>query len=630
MTQEDIDMGMNARGRAPTAGLRFGMARSGLPLKLRRIMTIATAAALTMGMTGPLAAQASTDTANQPVSVIVRELPRAGDAPEQAVSAVGGTVEEPLGIIDGFSATVPANRVGVLRTAPGVLSVTENAPVQLHGTDAAAVQDQTGSMYRVTHEVTGATAMWERGINGRGVDVALIDSGVVPVDGLQTRDKVVYGPDLSFEAQVCDESGCETSPTVNLDTYGHGTHMAGIIAGRDSNANPRTFRDPNTFSGMAPGARIVSVKVADATGATDVSQVIAAIDWVVQNKNRNGLNIRVLNLSFGTDGVQDYQLDPLTYAAEMAWHSGIVVVVAAGNGGYGTPKLNNPAYNPYLIAVGGADSRGTYDVQDDVVPAWSSTGDGARNPDVVAPGASVISLRSPGSFLDENYPGARQGERFFRGSGTSQAAAVTSGAAALLVSQRPGITPDQIKALLMGTAQQLPVADAIAQGDGMIDLRAARDAATPRAVQSWPRATGQGSLELARGSSNLGYDGTLLEGETDVRGQAWDPAVWAPAAAAGTTWTGGSRYKGVWTGGAWNGTNWFVTAADGTPTLTWAGRSWSGRSWSSLSWSGRSWSGVEWTGRSWSGDVWSGRSWSGRSWSGRSWSSTVWSGADWS
>jgi serine protease AprX len=403
--------------------------------------------------------------------------------------------------------------------------------------------------------------------------------------------------------------------------------MAGIIAGRDSNANPRTFRDPDTFAGVAPGSRIVSLKLADASGATDVSQVIAGIDWVVQNRNRNGLNIRVLNLSFGTDGVQDYQLDPLTYAVEQAWHAGIVVVVAAGNGGFGTPKLNNPAYDPYVIAVGGTDSRGTYDVQDDVVPAWSSTGDGIRNPDVVAPGASIVSLRSPGSYLDESYPNARQGERLFRGSGTSQAAAVVSGAAALLLQQRPKATPDQIKALLMGTAQRLPVADPIAQGDGLIDLRAARDSATPQAVQSWPRATGHGSLEAARGSGNLEYDGTLLEGEYDVRGQAWNPAAWAPAAAARSTWTGGSFHKGAWNGGAWNGTDWFVTGADSQ--VTWSGRTWSGRTWSSLTWAGRTWSGRTWSGESWTGRTWSGVTWTGRTWSGRTWSGVSWSGADW-
>jgi serine protease AprX len=630
-------MGTSRRGRAPTAPPATGGAGIGLSLQTRRIVTVATAAALAVGMSGPVAMASTAGAAESGLlSVIVRELPGAGSAPEQAVSAVGGIVEEPLGIIDGFSATLPADRLAALRSVAGVRSVTEDAPVQLHDAETASVNGLPSSMYSITHEVIGASGMWDRGFTGRGVDVAVIDSGVVPVDGLRAPGKVVYGPDLSFEAQVCDEDGCGPGPAQNLDTYGHGTHMAGIIAGRDdAAASTASSADAGNFKGVAPDARIVSVKVADATGMTDVSQVIAALDWVVQHRNRDGLNIRVLNLSFGTDGVQDYQLDPLAYAAEVAWHSGIAVVVSAGNGGYGSEKLNNPAYDPYLIAVGGVDGQGTHGVGDDVVPAWSSTGDGARNPDLVAPGASVVSLRNPGSYLDESYPGARSGERFFRGSGTSQAAAVVSGAAALLIQQRPDITPDQLKALLTGTAKPLPKADAVAQGNGLVDLKRARQAATPDAVQTWPRATGLGSLDAARGSSSLAFDGALLDGEVDVRGRAWDPQTWAAGAAAGSTWSGGSSTGSGWLPGAWNGREWYVTGLDGeVPSLTWSGRTWAGRTWASLTWSGRTWAGRtwagdSWTGRTWAGVTWSGRTWAGRTWAGRTWAGAAWSGADW-
>src|SRR5205085_152935 len=176
-----------------------------------------------------------------------------------------------------------------------------------------------------------------------------------------------------------------------------------------------------------------SVKVADAVGATDVSQVIAAIDWVVQHRHDNGLNIRVLNLSFGTDGSQDYLLDPLVHAADVAWNAGIVVVVAAGNRGSGSTRLDNPARNPRLIAVGADDTKGTVVSSDDTIPEFSSSGDGVRNPDVVAPGQSIVSLRDTNSSIDMNYPDARVGTRFFRGSGTSAATAVVSGSAALLL-----------------------------------------------------------------------------------------------------------------------------------------------------------------------------------------------------
>ena len=162
---------------------------------------------------------------------------------------------------------------------------------------------------------------------------------------------------------------------------------------------------------------------------TDVSQVLAAIDWVVQHRQDHGLNIRVLNLAFGTDGAQDYRLDPLAFAVEVAWRKGIAVVVAAGNGGAAAGRLNNPAYDPFVIAVGAVDGNGTSTMADDVVPSWSSSGDGVRNPDLVAPGKSLVSLRVPGSHIDRTFGAtARVGKtRFFRGTGTSQAAAFVSG-----------------------------------------------------------------------------------------------------------------------------------------------------------------------------------------------------------
>ncbi|HXJ63060.1 MAG TPA: S8 family serine peptidase, partial [Actinomycetota bacterium] len=162
-----------------------------------------------------------------------------------------------------------------------------------------------GSMYNIDR-ITGATTYWSNGFTGQGIGVALIDSGVAPVDGLTAPGKVINGPDLSFESQA--------SNLAYLDTFGHGTHMAGIIAGRSGVATSGAYvNDTTHFLGMAPDAHIVSVKVADAHGATDVSQVIAAIDWVVQHRNDPGVNIRVLNLSYGTNSRQAYGPDPLGF-----------------------------------------------------------------------------------------------------------------------------------------------------------------------------------------------------------------------------------------------------------------------------------------------------------------------------
>ena len=205
-----------------------------------------------------------------------------------------------------------------------------------------------------TTDYTGAQAWWAAGYTGKGVDVALIDSGVAPVEGLDAPGKVINGPDLSLESQAPN--------LANLDTFGHGTFMAGLIA---ADAPDRADAGPDHYRGMAPDARIVSVKVATADGGTDVSQVIAAIDWVVQHRNDNGMNIRVLNLSYGTNSSQWYGVDPLAFAVEQAWDAGIVVVAAAGNSGYqgkgSSPALANPAFDKRIIAVGASDSMGTRD-----------------------------------------------------------------------------------------------------------------------------------------------------------------------------------------------------------------------------------------------------------------------------
>jgi serine protease AprX len=579
---------------------------------------VVAAAALIAGMAGPAVAATPTASSADQVAVIVQELPNAGDRAEQAVAALGGKITGSFDVIDGFTATVPADRLNVLRAVPGVQEVTEDATVTLSSAEVDEQAGLNGSLQRVTHEMTGASALWDAGYTGAGVDVAVIDSGVVPVDGLRTAGKVVNGPDLSFEGQVCTAAGCKDSPVAHLDTYGHGTHMAGIIAGRDD-AAPGTVTSATSgnFVGVAPDARIVSVKVADAQGRTDVSQAIAAIDWVIQHKNSDGMNIRVMNMSFGTDGVQSYQLDPLAFAAEQAWHKGIVVVVAAGNTGYGSVKLNNPAYDPYVLAVGGSDGLGTATTADDIVGSWSTSGDGQRNPDVVAPGQSVVSLRVPNSQLDAAHPEGRTGDRFFRGTGTSQAAAVVSGAAALLLEQRPGLTPDQVKALLTGTAKTLPSADRKAQGNGLIDLAAASAAATPNAVQTWERSTGTGSLEKARGNHHVQQQGKELRGETSFTGQKWDGPQFAKMLKKAVEGKGPLKGAVSASGLSWSG-------------LSWSGLSWSGLSWSGLSWSGLSWSGLSWSGLSWSGLSWSGLSWSGLSWSGLSWSGLSWSGLSWS
>jgi serine protease AprX len=235
--------------------------------------------------------------------------------------------------------------------------------------------------------------------------------------------------------------------------------------------------------------------------------------------------------------------------------------------------------------------------------SFTSEGDGTRNPDLSAPGTHIVSLRDPGSFVDDTYGStATVSNRFFLGSGTSQAAAVVSGAAALLLSQRPNLTPDQVKALLDTNTHQMYGPTAL-KGSGELNLAAVLNAPTPNVTQTWPTSNGTGSLEASRGDAHVvDGNGNQLTGEQDIFGNTVDTTALAAAEANGTAWNGG-----IFNGGSWSG-------------ASWSGASWSGASWSGASWSGASWSGASWSGASWSGASWSGASWSGASWSDYDWS----------
>ncbi len=438
-------------------------------------------------------------------------------------------------------------------------------------------------------------------ITGSGVDVAVIDTGVNAVDG----ENVIDGPDLSFDA--LDDN------LRNRDLHGHGTNMAAIIANDDGN-----------YHGVAPGARIVNVKVGAADGAVDVSQVIAGIDWVVENRNANGMNIRVINLAYDTDADTDYTIDPLTRAVENAWHNGIVVVVASGNDGRGEHRLGNPALDPYVIAVGASEYGGN----SWKMPMFSTTGDGTRNPDLVAPGTKILSRAVAGSYLADTHPAATclddDDQLYLRGSGTSQAAAVVSGAVAMLLEDRPDLSPDQVKELLTSTATDLGH-QADLQGNGMIDLAAALNASTPTAAESaqtFTVATGTGLLEDARGTAYVGDAGDQLTGEMTAFGGDFNAADHAAAQNNGTTWTDQTWDGATWSGGTWSGATW--------SGATWSGATWSGATWSGATWSGATWSGATWSGATWSGATWSGATWSGATWSGATWSGATWSGSTWS
>jgi serine protease AprX len=285
-----------------------------------------------------------------------------------------------------------------------------------------------------------------------------------------------------------------------------------------------------------------------------------------------------------------------------------------------------PAVDPHVLAVGAVDNVGTPTRADDVVADFTNGGNASRHPDILAPGRSVVSLRVPGSYVDDQHPeGLVTGDasqRFFRGSGTSQATAVVSGEVALLLSARPTLTPDQVKAVLMATADPLTGNPSPAMGAGVTDLPAALTANVPSTTSTvaLPSSTGTGSLEASRGGEHvLDPDtGDVLAGEVDAVGAPWNGAAWAAASTKQTSWSGGSWNGQVWTGKGWEKDAW--RAADWTGS-SWSGVAWSKHQWSDAQWEARGWRGRGWEARGWRDDGWKARSWREESWQARSWRS---------
>jgi serine protease AprX len=444
------------------------------------------------------------------------------------------------------------------------------------GSASTAVSAPLSDVRAMIGASTGAAAS----LTGAGIGIALIDTGVAAVEGLSAT-QVVNGPDLSFESQ--------SAGLRYLDTYGHGTHMAGIMVGNGALTGN---------VGIAPKAKLTSIKVGSASGAVDVTQVIAGIDWVVAHRNDDpAYPIRVINLAYGSGGQPSQYTDPVMAAAEQAYKAGIVVVVAAGN--EGRTKMVNPAADPFLLAVGAAATNGTISNADDKNSTFNNGANVTITFWVVAPGEGIVSLRDPGSNIDNNYPAARQGDYMFRGSGTSQASAVTSAAVALLLQSRPRLTPGDVRQLLRASATTL------SDGKKMININRALTMAVPAYTPRTIWSDGSGLLEDARGGAHAADGTKLLSGQNSIFGP-FDSRAWMQRSSAHTAWSGG-----LWMGKR--------LAGDG-----WTGTSWAGKTWAGATWSGTSWSGSPWTDPSWSGHYWSGHYWSGGTWEGHYWSSEDW------
>lgn len=449
------------------------------------------------------------------------------DAAARAVDAAGGTVDMSLPIVNGVAAHADARTEQALAAMPAVAVVPD---VELHATsasfDVTAADPQIGALDPGRDFTPDA---------GRGVAVAVVDTGVSDTTDLHAP-RLVRGPDFSGEND-------------GIDHYGHGTFMAGLIAG-DGTASAN---GPVHHVGIAPGATVVAVKVARADGSTSMSRLVAGIGWTVAHHDE--LNIGVMNLSFGVDLPMPYQANPLSGAVEAAWAAGVTVVVAAGNEGAGS--VTSPGDDPYVITAGAYDGANT-------VASWSGSEQfhGYAKPDVVAPGVSVVSLRDPGSTIDVQHPEGRVDDAYFRGTGTSMSTALVSGSAAVLLSHHPAATPDDVKGALVDGART------IGGGARAVDLQAS-DGAT--ASPDWWQ-----HYKVAYG----GLGGALHDG------MPWTATRWT-----GTRWTATRWTDQGWTGTRWTATRW--TDAD------WAATRWSAEAWDGTRWTATRWSAVTWPSQGW-------------------------------
>ena len=509
------------------------------------------------------------------------------------------------------------NRTRTIASVVALTGALTGLSVVAGGPGASAKSTTVGASTDPVAAWTGARDYWACGWTGKGVDVALIDTGVAPVAGTGT---IVNGPDLSFDLQ--------TGGPAYLDDFGHGTHLASIINGHDAgvgvtgacrlknNGGVKNADYPQAtgYAGIAPGARVLNMKVGGNDGAVDVTQVIAAIDWTVQHRSANGLNVRVIALAYGANSTAGADTDVLSHAVEVARSKGIVVLASAGNDGSTRTDLAFPARNPDIIAVGAVDYMGSTSTSDWTVAGFASHGTSKRGVDILTPGVNVVGLRVPGSAIDSSAPSAT-GDRFIRGSGTSQSAAVAAGLSALLLQRYPTATPDQVKAMLQDASIKVK-GNSWHQGAGAV-LGDNLLTVAPRTVYvSSVKTLGTAPIESDRVDGTVTMSGVDLSGERDVQGNVWPGAAWASAASAGTSWSGGSWMGHPWTGGSSTASGW----ATATWSTSWAGPSFTSRGWDGGSWDGSRWYGSRWYATNWTGSRWYGSRWYGANWSGSAWS----------
>ncbi|GAB7044784.1 MULTISPECIES: S8 family peptidase [Catenuloplanes] len=507
--------------------------------------------------------------------VVVTGPPGAADA----VTAAGGEIIASLPVAGGVAARLPAAARLDARwvVAPQRELRVAAASDATTATAAATLRDTLG----LPDDATG----------GAGVTVAVVDTGIADV------------PDLAGRiSRRLDFTG-----TGNGDGYGHGTFMAGLIAGSGEASG-------GAYRGVAPAASLIDIKVADATGSTDLITVLRGLQWVSDHSRQ----VQVLNLSLSSGSTLPYQVDPLNQALRSLWFRGVTVVVPAGNDGPGTGTVTAPGNDPLLLTVGGLDDGGTAARDDDVVGVWSGRGptaQGDAKPDLVAPGGHVVSLRSPGSVVDTAAPQARVGDRYFKGSGTSMATAVASGLVAVTLGEQPKLRPDSVKSLFTSTAYAAPgLTRAAGGGAGGLDAARILSEAPEWRSTGVEHAQTRDMATLARDAKQwAAFETVLLKGDAAASAALWEKLSPASREWAARAWAQLDPAARAWAARAWAARAWAGAGAE------WAARAWAARAWATRTWTSDEWSARAWAARSWAGADWAARSWAADRWSARSW-----------
>jgi serine protease AprX len=441
---------MSALAGAAVVAIAAAIALSASSGQLRAVVSGSSSGSATAaGSSAPLDPRIATLAAHHPSStvqaIVQFNAPVTPAEAEADAAKVHGRVIGNLPIIHGLALSLTAAQARSLAANPDVHAVSLNTTVKSESLPFHMMgQGLSTSQLQTTYDQTlGVLPMWQFGVTGSGVGVAVIDTGV---DG-QLPD---FASKDHSSSRVVASAVANADATTATDSYGHGTDVAGIIAGNGDNRNPG---DPlrGDYVGVAPNANLISVKVSDETGKATVLDVIYGLQFAVEHQSQ--FNIRVINLSLDSTTPQSYKTDPLDAAVETAWMHGIVVVAAAGNQGNVPGAVQySPANDPYVITVGGVDENGTSNPANDAIASWSSLGttqDGFHKPDVYAPGAHIVSVLAPNSYFSSTCPTCIVGNgQYIQTSGTSMAAPMISGLVADLLQIHPNWSPDQVKGAL--------------------------------------------------------------------------------------------------------------------------------------------------------------------------------------